>query len=71
MINLIVKITGFILGVGLFLVLFKIFVPEKRPASDELAPGIVVLSAISFGIVLAFIGSYIQSYIKHKAVSKN
>lgn len=71
MINLLGKITGFILGAGSFLVLFKIFVLAIRSPSDELTPGIVVLSAISFGIVLAFIGSHIQSFIRRKTVLKN
>lgn len=68
--NLIGKIVGFLLGSGSFLLLFKIFVLSKLSPSDELAPGIVVLSAISFGIVFAFIGSRIQSYTKNKPILK-
>jgi CDP-diglyceride synthetase len=69
--NIIGKIAGFILGAGSFLFLFKIFILSKKPPSDELAPGIVVLSAVSFGIVIAFIGSYVQSFIKRKSTLKN
>ena len=67
--NLIGKIAGFIMGSGAFL--FSVYVFSKKSASYELAPGIVVLSAISFGIVFAFIGSHLESYIKRKPVLKN
>ena len=59
--NKIGKISGFILGMAGFLLLFKIIFLNHIPPGDELAPGVVLLAAIVSGIVFAFIGSRIQS----------
>jgi hypothetical protein len=55
-------ISGFILGVTSFLLLFKFFVLDHIPPSDELAPGMVLMASVLNGLLLAFIGSRIQNY---------
>ncbi|WP_153799126.1 hypothetical protein [Foetidibacter luteolus] len=60
------KISGFILGLTGFLLVFKIFFLPNIPPSDELAPGIVVIAAILNGVLFAFIGSFIQRYLLKK-----
>ena len=64
--NKIGKIGGFILGVTSFLLLFKLFVLDNTPPSDELAPGIVVITSVLNGLVFAFIGSLIENYFVKK-----
>lgn len=63
--NILGKTAGFIIGAGGFLILFKVFFIANVPPADELAPGIVMLSAIAFGVLLAYIGSIIQTKITH------
>ena len=60
------KIGGFIIGVGGFLLLFKIIILDNVPPEDELAPGIVMIAAILTGIFFGFIGSLIQNYTAKK-----
>jgi hypothetical protein len=55
-------ISGFILGVGGFLLVFKLVFLDRIAPSDELAPGIVVIISVINGFVFAFIGSQIQNY---------
>jgi len=64
--NKIGTISGFILGVTSFLLMFKFIVLDNTPPSDELAPGIVVAAAVLNGLLLAFIGSLIQNYFLKK-----
>jgi len=56
------KISGFIFGVAGFLLLFKVMILDHTPPSDELAPGVVVITALFNGLLFAFIGSQIQSF---------
>ena len=55
-------ISGFILGVSGFLLMFKLIFLDNIPPADELAPGIVVFASVLNGILFAFIGSLIQNY---------
>lgn len=66
-------ISGFIIGVSGFLLMFKFLVLDNIAPSDELAPGIVVLIAILNGLLFAFIGSRIQRYFfkKNSKIQKN
>ena len=64
--NKIGKISGFTLGVGGFLLLFKFIVLDNIPPSDELAPGIVVIASVLNGLLFAFIGSLLQNYFVKK-----
>jgi hypothetical protein len=59
-------ISGFIIGVSGFLLIFKFLFLDSIAPSDELAPGIVVLMAILNGLLFAFIGGRIQSYFLKK-----
>lgn len=66
--NKIGKISGFMLGVTGFLLMFKLIVLDNTPPSDELAPGIVVIASGLNGLLFAFLGSLIQnSFVKKKA----
>ena len=60
------KITGFILGVTGFLLMFKIIFLVNIPPEDELAPGIVVLASVFNGLLFAYVGSSIQNYFAKK-----
>ena len=60
------KLSGFVLGVTGFLLMFKLIFLVNIPPEDELAPGIVVLAAILNGFLFAFIGSRIQNYFAKK-----
>ena len=64
----IVKISGFVLGLVGFLLVFKVFVLPNIPPNDEIAPGMVLIAAILNGFLFAFIGSLIQKYLRHKNV---
>lgn len=64
----IVKISGFVLGLVGFLLVFKVFVLPTIPPNDEIAPGMVLIAAILNGFLFAFIGSLIQKYLRHKNV---
>jgi len=59
-------ISGFVLGVTGFLLMFKLIVLDHTPPSDELAPGIVVIISVLNGVVFALIGSRIQHYFVKK-----
>ena len=59
-------ITGFILGVTGFLLMFKLIFLDNISPADELAPGIVVLASVLNGFLFAFIGSLIQNYFVKK-----
>jgi hypothetical protein len=59
-------ISGFIIGVTGFLLMFKIIFLDNIPPADELAPGIVVLASVLNGLLFAFIGSLIQNYFMKK-----
>lgn len=60
------KAMGFISGAGGFLLLFKLLFIANVPPSDELAPGIVAISAIAFGVIIAYVGGYVQDTIRKK-----
>lgn len=60
-------IIGFVLGLTGFLLLFKVIVLDNTPPSDELAPGIVVIAALLNGILFAFVGRRIQTYLEKKS----
>jgi hypothetical protein len=64
--NKVGKLSGFVLGVTGFLLMFKLIFLVNIPPEDELAPGIVVLAAILNGFLFAFIGSRIQNYFAKK-----
>jgi len=59
-------ISGFIIGVAGFLLLFKLIFLDNIPPTDELAPGIVVIASVLTGLLFAFIGSRIQQYFAKK-----
>jgi hypothetical protein len=55
-------ISGFLLGVGGFLFMFKLLILDHVSPSDELAPGMVVIMSVLSGFAFAFIGSLIQKH---------
>jgi hypothetical protein len=55
-------ISGFIAGSIGFLVIFKITFLKHISPEDELAPGIVVFTALLIGLASAFAGHLIQNY---------
>ena len=60
-------ITGFILGVTGFLLMFKIIFLDNISPADELAPGIVVFASVLNGLLFAFIGSQVQkNFVKKR-----
>jgi len=59
-------ISGFVLGVAGFLLLFKFIFLDRIPPSDELAPGMVVLASVVNGVLFAFLGSRTQQYFLKK-----
>jgi hypothetical protein len=60
------KVGGFIIGVAGFLLLFKIFILDHIPPSDELAPGMVLLAALFNGLLFGFFGSRIQRHFTRR-----
>ena len=64
--NKIGAISGFILGVAGFLLMFKLIFLDNIPPSDELAPGIVVMASVLNGILFSFLGSLVQNYLVKK-----
>lgn len=65
-------VIGFIVGAAGFLAVFKLFFLERIPCEDEVPPGIVVMSAIIAGILLAFAGSLVQkSILRYKPSKQN
>jgi hypothetical protein len=59
-------IIGFVLGLTGCLLMFKVFFLVNIPPEDELAPGIVVIIAILYGLLFAFAGHLIQNYLGKK-----
>ena len=59
-------ISGFVLGITGFLLLFKIIFLSRIPPTDELAPGIVVIASVLNGLLFAFLGSLLQKYFVKK-----
>ena len=57
-------ISGFVVGSIGFLFIFKVTILNHTPPEDELAPGIVVLAAILIGVASAFIGYFLQNYLR-------
>jgi drug/metabolite transporter (DMT)-like permease len=55
-------ISGFVIGSIGFLLLFKVTILNHTP--PELAPGIVVLAAVLIGVASAFIGYFLQNYLR-------
>ena len=64
--NKIAIISGFILGMAGFLLLFKLIFLVRIPPSDEIAPGIVVIASILSGVFFAFTASRIHHYFVKK-----
>ena len=64
--NKVGKISGFVLGVSGFLLMFKLIFLDNISPADELAPGIVVIVSVMNGLLFAFIGSLIQNYFVKK-----
>lgn len=62
------KITGFILGTAGFLFIFKLLFLQNVPPEDELAPGIVLMTALLVGLLFSFIGSITQSVLVKKEI---
>ncbi|NQX53102.1 hypothetical protein HQN86_05700 [Pedobacter panaciterrae] len=63
------KISGFILGTAGFLLMFKMIFLRNIAPSDELAPGVVVITAVLIGLLFAFIGSLVQNYFIKKSTT--
>jgi hypothetical protein len=60
-------ISGFVLGIISFLLMFKVIFLDNIPPEDELAPGIVVFASAMNGLLFAFAGYLIQnSFVKKK-----
>jgi len=59
-------ISGFVLGLTGFLLLFKLIFLDHIPPEDEFAPGIVVMAAVLNGLLFAFVGYKIQNYFGKK-----
>lgn len=55
-------ISGFVIGLTGFLLLFKVIFLDNIPPEDEIAPGIVVTVAILNGLLFGYIGYLIQNY---------
>jgi uncharacterized membrane protein YfcA len=61
-------ISGFIIGVSGFLLLFKLIILDNVQPSDELAPGMVVIASVLSGLLFAFIGSRVQNYFTNSKI---
>jgi len=59
-------ISGFVLGVTGFLLMFKLIFLDNISPADELAPGIVVIVSVMNGLLFAFLVSVIQNYFVKK-----
>ncbi len=59
-------ISGFVLGLAGFLLLFKFIFLDRIPPEDEVAPGMVVIAAILNGFLFALAGYFIQNYFRKK-----
>jgi ABC-type antimicrobial peptide transport system permease subunit len=59
-------ISGFILGVGGFRLLFKLLFLDNIQPEDEPVPAIVFFASILNGFLFAFIGSLVQNYFVKK-----
>lgn len=57
-------ILGFVIGFASFLLLFKIFILENVPKDDEVPPGLVLIAALTTGGLFAFLGNWIQKYLR-------
>lgn len=66
--NIAGKIIGFIIGMAGFLFLFKVFVLDKMPPSDELAPGIVLIISVLSGLLFGFAGNLVQNYLRKSKI---
>jgi hypothetical protein len=64
-------ISGFVLGTGGFLLLFKLIFLVNIPPEDEIPPGIVVIASVLNGLLFAFAGYLIQNYFGRKGTSPN
>lgn len=60
---------GFVFGMAGFLLTFKLFVLDRIPPSDELAPGMVVLTSFFNGLLFAFVGHWIQHHFRKKTTT--
>ena len=61
---------GFAFGMAGFLLIFKIVVLKNIPPSDEIPPGLVMLTSIFVGLFFAFVGHLIQNHFRKKAPMK-
>jgi hypothetical protein len=61
-------ISGFIVGLAGFLLLFKYIFLARIPPEDEVAPGLVLIAAVFNGLLFAFIGYKIQNYFVKKKI---
>jgi hypothetical protein len=68
--NKIGMITGFMLGVAGFLILFKIIILDNTSPQDELAPGVVVLASLINGVLFALAARALQRYLKSRTHTK-
>lgn len=66
--NIAGKIIGFIIGMAGFLFLFKVFILERTPPEDEIAPGMVLIASIISGIAFGFAGNLFQNYLTKKSI---
>lgn len=60
---------GFVFGMAGFLLMFKLFVLDHTPPTDEIAPGIVVLASIFNGLLFAFAGQLIQNRFGKRTIT--
>ena len=59
-------ICGFVLGLTVFLLMFKLIFLDHITPEDEIAPGLVVIAAVLNGLLFAFVGYLIQNYFGKK-----
>jgi len=59
-------ISGFVLGLAGFLLMFKLIFLDNIPPEDELAPGMVLIVAILSGLLFAFAGHKLQDHFRKK-----
>ncbi|WP_346237226.1 hypothetical protein ABDK00_011650 [Niabella insulamsoli] len=64
--NKIAKTGGFIIGCAGFLFIFKFVLLKRIPPSDEVAPGLVVLTSLLVGFLFSFLGSRFQKHLERR-----
>ena len=57
-------LSGFVVGLTGFLLMFKLIFLDNIPREDEIAPGIVVTVSILNGFLFAYVGYLIENYFE-------